>query len=168
MDPRQKAQRLAREAEGYLELTLYPEALERAEALLRDGLFPETAVPIAAESLRGLERYAEAIPYFERLITQEPAGTAGYVGLGWCLKRTGRLDLALEVMERLVAAHPEDPIGHYNLACYASLAGRPGRAIECLARAIDLSAHYRDLAREESDFDPVRENPDFRRLVEET
>ncbi|MCU0726601.1 MAG: tetratricopeptide repeat protein [Planctomycetes bacterium] len=167
LPPGGKAERLAREAEGYFELELWPEALARAEALDREGLIPEAAGRLRAECLRNLGRFAEAIPVYERILADRPADSGAWVGLGWCRKRTGRLDLAVAAMESLVAACPGEPIGSYNLACYLSLAGEPERAVQCLERAIAMAPDFRRLAREESDFDPLRSDPAFRKLTEE-
>jgi hypothetical protein len=51
------------------------------------------------------------------------------------------------------------------LACYLSLAGDKGRALRHLARALELDAEYRALADAESDFDPIRSDPDFQALL---
>jgi len=56
-----------------------------------------------------------------------------------------------------------DPL--YNLACCESLAGRPTDAVEHLRRAIERSERLRDLAKGDSDFDPIRDEPAFRELV---
>jgi hypothetical protein len=56
---------------------------------------------------------------------------------------------------------------HYNLACYRSLAGEVPGAIEALSNALELKAEYRELARADADFDPIRELPEFQRLVQE-
>jgi tetratricopeptide (TPR) repeat protein len=53
----------------------------------------------------------------------------------------------------------------YNLACVESLTGRTPDAIDHLRRAIDLSDQYREYAKGDSDFDPIREEPAFRELV---
>jgi hypothetical protein len=57
----------------------------------------------------------------------------------------------------------------YNLACCESLAGRPPEAIEHLRLALERSNQYRErlrsLAAEDSDFDPIREEPAFKELV---
>jgi tetratricopeptide (TPR) repeat protein len=53
----------------------------------------------------------------------------------------------------------------YNLACCESLAGRSADAVEHLRRAIELSERFRSYAKEDSDFDPIREEPAFKQLV---
>jgi len=53
----------------------------------------------------------------------------------------------------------------YNLACCESLAGRSADAVEHLRRAIELSERFRSYAKEDSDFDPIREEPGFKQLV---
>jgi tetratricopeptide (TPR) repeat protein len=73
-----------------------------------------------------------------------------------------------EVADRgreLVEAHPAYPIVFYNLACCESLAGRKEDALEHLRRAIELSEQFRDYAKGDSDFDPVRDDPAFKELT---
>jgi hypothetical protein len=53
----------------------------------------------------------------------------------------------------------------YNVACCESLAGRTADAVEHLGRAIDVWDGCRDMARGDSDFDPIRDEPAFRELV---
>ncbi len=66
-------------------------------------------------------------------------------------------------------AHPVDDqaIGLYNLACYCSLDGQRERALVLLDQAIDREAEFREHARTESDLDPIREDPEFRRIIGE-
>jgi tetratricopeptide (TPR) repeat protein len=65
----------------------------------------------------------------------------------------------------LIEAHPEYPLPFYNLACVESLAGRTADALEHLRRAIELSPQFRSYAREDSDFDPIRDQPAFKEVV---
>jgi tetratricopeptide (TPR) repeat protein len=66
----------------------------------------------------------------------------------------------------LVEAHPQYPGLLYNLACVESLAGRTDDAIEHLGRAIDRSEHVRSLAKDDSDFDAIRDEPAFKELID--
>jgi hypothetical protein len=54
----------------------------------------------------------------------------------------------------------------YNLACYWSLAGNLDRCLQDLAVALNQQPELRALIADESDFDPVRDNPAFRSLAE--
>ena len=60
---------------------------------------------------------------------------------------------------------PSEPLLHYNLACYWSLAGNAAKALDELAVALDLDPDLRNLIADESDFDQLRGNPEFERLV---
>ncbi len=81
------------------------------------------------------------------------------------LYQSGRYAEAAERGRELLAAHPEYPVVPYNLACCESLAGRTDAAIEHLRLAIDRPEPFRSLAAEDSDFDPIREEPAFKELV---
>jgi tetratricopeptide (TPR) repeat protein len=65
----------------------------------------------------------------------------------------------------LIEAHPEDARLLYNVACCESLAGRTGDAIEHLRLAIDRAEQVRSLAADDSDFDPIRDEPAFEELI---
>jgi tetratricopeptide (TPR) repeat protein len=73
----------------------------------------------------------------------------------------GEYDKAVEELERIQAESPEDPGVLYNLACAESMSGKGDRAVEHLARAIELDASFRDLAKKDSDFDAIRGDPGF-------
>ena len=52
----------------------------------------------------------------------------------------------------------------YNLACFESLSGRAAASVAHLSQAIALDTSFRDLARTDSDFDPLREISEFKAL----
>jgi len=73
-----------------------------------------------------------------------------------------------EVADRLrpeLEAHPEYTMLFYNLACSESLVGRKADAIEHLRVAVERSDQWRSLAAEDSDFDPIRDEPAFKGLI---
>ncbi|HEX5618055.1 MAG TPA: tetratricopeptide repeat protein [Solirubrobacteraceae bacterium] len=102
-------------------------------------------------------------------------GTPGkaYVPDGWelwaplaPLYQAGEYAEAADRGRQLVEAHPQYPGLLYNLACCESLAGRTDDAIDHLGLAIDLSEKCRAFAQDDSDFDPIRDEPAFRALIE--
>jgi hypothetical protein len=73
-----------------------------------------------------------------------------------------------EVADRgreLLEAHPQYADLFYNVACCESLAGRTTDALEHLRRSIEMSERSREYAREDSDLDPIRDEPAFKELV---
>jgi hypothetical protein len=65
----------------------------------------------------------------------------------------------------LIDAHPDQGYLYYNVACCESLAGRPADAVEHLRQAIEIWEGCRGMAREDADFDPIRDEPSFRELI---
>jgi tetratricopeptide (TPR) repeat protein len=81
------------------------------------------------------------------------------------LYEAGKYAEAADQGRELIEAHPEYAGPLYNLACCESLAGRTADAIEHLRLAIDRKEGFRSLAAEDSDFDPIRDEPAFKELV---
>src|SRR4051794_37690546 len=84
------------------------------------------------------------------------------------LYEAGEYAEAADRGRELVEAHPQYAALLYNLACCESLAGRTGDAVEHLGRAIDRSEESRSYAKDDPDFDPIRDEPAFRELIERT
>jgi tetratricopeptide (TPR) repeat protein len=101
-------------------------------------------------------------------------GTPGeaYQPVGWelwaplrPLYESGKYAEAADRGREMINAHPEYPELIYNVACCESLAGRTDDAIEHLRLAAERSDRMRSLAAEDSDFDPIRDEPAFKALV---
>ena len=65
----------------------------------------------------------------------------------------------------LLEAHPQYANVFYNVACCESLAGRTTDALDHLRRAIDMSEQFRASAKDDSDLDPIRDEPAFKELI---
>ena len=82
-------------------------------------------------------------------------------------RQAGRLDEGRAIMEQLIAGKPEHWATHYNAGCFEALAGNADAAFEHLRRAKEL-APAEDAAiyfREDSDLDPIRDDPRFQELL---
>jgi len=84
------------------------------------------------------------------------------------LYEAGKYAEAADRGRELVEAHPQYAGLLYNLACCESLAGRTGDALEHLGRSIERSEHSRAYAKDDPDFDPIRDEPAFKALIERT
>jgi hypothetical protein len=65
----------------------------------------------------------------------------------------------------LAKAHPQFADLFYNVACCESLAGRATDAVDHLRRSIEMSERFRAYAEDDSDFDPIRDEPAFKELI---
>ena len=101
-------------------------------------------------------------------------GTPGqaYEPNGWelwaplnVLYRNGEYAEAADRGRVLVEAHPQYTELSYNLACCESLAGRTTDAVDHLRHAINMSERFRAYARDDADFDPIRDEPAFKELI---
>jgi tetratricopeptide (TPR) repeat protein len=81
------------------------------------------------------------------------------------LYQAGEYAEAADHGRQLVEAHPQYAGLLYNLACCESLAGRTADALDHLGRAIDRSERSRWYAKDDSDFDPIRDEPGFQALI---
>lgn len=81
------------------------------------------------------------------------------------LYRAGEYRAAADRGRELLEAGPVSSALLYNVACCESLAGRNQDAMEHLREAIAGSEQLRSLAREDSDLDPLRDDPAFQELV---
>lgn len=162
---RNRRQQLVRQAEGYLELGLPHRALETIEQAQPPETLSDHALYLKGESLRELGRYQDAIGPLAKAAVGMPANLHVWLALGWCYKRIGRLDLAIESLQEAQEQCPSEAILHYNLACYWSLAGNARKALAFLSQALDLDPNYRDRVADEPDFDNVRDDPAFKSLT---
>jgi hypothetical protein len=94
----------------------------------------------------------------------EPSGFELWTALG-PLYEAGEYaeaaDRGLEVAE----AHPEYPMLLYNVACCESLAGRTADAVAHLRQTIERAEKFRAFAANDSDLDPIRDDPAFKELM---
>lgn len=121
---------------------------------------------LRGEALRALDQYREALVPLGRVAEAEPENIRVWLALGWCHKRTGRIDLAIDALETALTVDPEEPLIRYNLACYWSLAGGKRQALTYLEQAFALDSNYRHLVEHESDFDSIRSDPEFQAICE--
>jgi hypothetical protein len=98
-----------------------------------------------------------------------PASVARHAPELWAtvqpLYEAGEYAEAADRGRELLEAHPDSSMLLYNVACAESLAGRTADALDHLARAVEQWDGGRAMASEDSDFDPIRDEPAFRELT---
>jgi len=176
-----KIQQTLRAAEGYLDLIQvfadrWPLRERTRNVIAQRVLDLLTELPsrpkyvgrahyLQGEALRSMERHREAIDLFRVAEIEHPGQLHVLLALGWCYKRIGHLDDAIEALEDALCVHPDEGILNYNLACYWSLAGETEIALQYLSQAFEIEPSYRDMVVQEPDFDSIRNDTRFQALT---
>jgi len=123
-----------------------------------------------------------APPRTRRTASAEEAGTTilllegtpgqAYDARGWelwaplvSLYEAGEYAEVADRLRVLVEGSPQYAMLFYNLACCESLSGRTTEALDHLRHAIEMSEEFRGSAKDDSDLDPIRNEPAFKKLI---
>ena len=113
-----------------------------------------------------LERYDEALPDYNRSLELRPDHPNALCNRGATYSKLGRYDEALADYNHSLELESDDPTTLYNLACLFSLTGRTDESLANLEKAIDLDKQNREDAKTDKDFDNIRDDPRFKKLIE--
>ena len=116
---------------------------------------------LQGQALRAMDNFSDAIDPLEAALDYDPENIYIHLTLAWCFKRVNRLDLAIQTLEEAMMVGPDEAIIHYNLACYWSLANNVRMATRYLYQSFEIDPDYRDKVADETDFDPIRDEPEF-------
>jgi hypothetical protein len=72
---------------------------------------------------------------------------------------------AREILAEGIEAHPESASLHYNMACLEAVQGNRETALAALRTAVELKPEVAEWARDDDDFESVRDDPGFRALT---
>jgi len=139
------------------------DSFERAKDLEPDWGRPYNDLAVL---LRASGRMDEAREMAERALELDPDSVAAHNNYGNLLKELGDLDGAEAAYHLAIERDPNHPSPRYNLACLHSLRGNLDLALARLSDAIDREPAFREEARRDPDFDPIRDEPAFIALLE--
>jgi tetratricopeptide (TPR) repeat protein len=116
--------------------------------------------------LANLGRVEEAISNLDQALKFEPDDYQIWYGRGATLSRLNRDSEAIISYDQALKIKPDFSDALYGKACLYALQSSAEAATACLSRAIELEpAVYLDLAKTNSDFDLIRDDPRFQALV---
>lgn len=110
-------------------------------------------------TLDDLKRYEEALADYNRSLALRPDDAGTLNNRGVTLSHLQRYDEALADYNRCLELEPDHTNAFYNRACYFSLVGRYEEALPDLREAIARDAKCRRMAREDEDFEGLRNDP---------
>jgi tetratricopeptide (TPR) repeat protein len=152
---------------AYTEMQQYERALEDYKRAIE--LNPEYA---AAYSNRGLtyhelQQYEQALEDYKRAIELNPEEAAAYSNRGNTYYKLQQYEQALEDYGRAIELNPEYAAAYYNKSCTFALMKHVEKACEWLRKAINLDEEHIEMARQDRDFDAIREQDYFKALMNE-
>ena len=106
-----------------------------------------------------------AIEHYSVAVRLAPDQAYPNANLGGELLIKGKLDAAILHLCHALRIDPDDDSARYNLGCALARKKDVPAAVSALAKAIELDTGHRDQARSDPDFDPIRGDPAFRKLV---
>ncbi|MBA7519650.1 Beta-barrel assembly-enhancing protease [subsurface metagenome] len=157
---------LTNRGNAYIELGMYDEALADLNRSLE--LRPDD--PVTVRNLgclyERLERYDEALTNFNRSLELRPDDPGTLHSRGIVYGKKKRYDDALADFNRSIEIKPDNAGPLYDLACLFSLQRKTDDALTCLKKAIEGDNKYREMAKTDKDFDNIRDDPRFKKLIE--
>ena len=106
-----------------------------------------------------------AIEHYKEALRIDPDNVAAHNNLGTALSHKGELDAAIEHYNAAIRINPKSARYHDNLGGALAQKGEAAASVAALARAIELDQRYRDWAKTDKDYDTIRDDPAFRKLV---
>ena len=152
------------------ELKRYEESLADLNRALE--LRPHDPVSLSnrAAILSNLNRNEEALAACDRALQLRPDDSATLGNRGIALLRLQRYEEALASFNRALDLQPDQPPHFYNRGCLFSVTGRYEEALRELSRAIAGDEESGRRARDDEDFEGLRNDPEwgpkFKELVE--
>jgi len=157
---------LTNRGSAYIELGRYDEALADLNHSLELSPDDPATLNNRGSTYERLGRYEEALADFNRSLELRPNAANTLYNRGVTYTRLNRYEEALADFNRSLELRPDHPATLYNLACLFSLWGKVDEALDNLEKAIKGDEKYREMAKTDKDFDNIREDPRFKKLIE--
>ncbi|MEK7433988.1 MAG: tetratricopeptide repeat protein [Cyanobacteriota bacterium] len=140
-------------------------AEETYEIAVKKDVYNEVLLLSAGNFYSDIKKYDKSKEYFEKAILINPNLFDARNNLGNLYIKTNKYDSAIDVFENIIKINDKYSTAYYNLACIYSLKKEPKLSIKYLEQSILLDKNMKDVARKDSDFDNLKDNKDFKKLV---
>lgn len=158
---------LMHRAEIYLHLAKHEEALADCNRSIKIKPDNSDALAVRGTAYGYLKKYNKALADFNRSLEIRPDHVITLNNRGITYLVTGKSKKALLDFNRALKLKPNDPSTLYNLGCLYSLQGEAENSLNYLEKAINLDKEYIQIAKMDEDLDKIREDPRFKKLIEE-
>ena len=117
--------------------------------------------------LAQVQRYQEAISSYDQAIRIKSDKYEAWINRGVALSKLQHYQEAIDSYNKAIAIEVDASEAYYNKACVYALQNNIGPALKNLRKVIEQAPErYQQLARNDSDFDKVREDKRFQNLIQ--
>jgi len=113
-----------------------------------------------------MERYDEALADYNRSLELRPDHPDTLMNRGVTYRYLKKYDDSRADFNRSLELKPDHPSTLYNLACLFSLWGKTKDSLDYLKKAIEIDKKYCKDAKTDKDFDNIRDDPRFKKVIE--
>jgi len=111
------------------------------------------------------DRFKEAENSYRKALKIDPKYPGAWNNLGIVLVNQDRYEGAEKIYLDLLKFSVDKEMTYYNLACLYGLQQKLSESIKYLKQAIDFDPKYKEMAKTDTDFDLIRDTPEFRELL---
>jgi tetratricopeptide (TPR) repeat protein len=148
-------------------LARYEAAIESYDRVLKYKPDEYATWFLRGNCLGSLGRYEAAIESYDQALKHKPDYHLAWFIRGKSLDELGRYKAAIESYDQALKHKPDYHLAWYCRACTQSLSQNPEAAFQDFGEAIRLAPkEIRKLAKTDSDFDGMRDDPRFQALLE--
>jgi len=161
----QDLKRLVDQVDGWLDLRCPERALDLVGPVVASSEGRSIGLSLRIRANARLGNYQDALEDLKELRSAHP--THDWIDLteAWCRRRHDDLAGAIRCTDQLIARNARHHVARFNRACYLALSGDTEGAIDELSIACGLDPECRTLAIDEPDFDSLRTDERFRKLL---
>jgi predicted Zn-dependent protease len=146
-----------RAAEGYVELTMYDDALAELDELDPDQQDLFVALRMRVEIVLRKRDWKAALRLSLRTCHLYSNESSGFIHAAFCLHELGRTGEAKQTLLDGPAKLLEEPVYYYNLGCYDAVLGNLNEAKAYLRASFRLDKSFRDMAKNDPDLEQIRD-----------
>ena len=107
----------------------------------------------------------EEILSYDQALKVEPYFHKAWYNRGVALGALGNIEEEIISYNEALKIEPNFPQAWYNKSCAYTLQSQTSLALESLEKAISLDEQYQEMAKTDSDFDTIRNDPAFQALI---
>ena len=118
------------------------------------------------DKVKQQEMISLQLKMFPQYLFKQPDDARAHLFFAQVLSESGRTNEAKSEAATAMELNPNDPLMLYNFACFYSKMGENQLAIEALKNSVKAGHEDYEWFKRDSDLDPIRNEPEFIKLME--